>query len=320
MTSASVARVVVATLLLLGVAAPARSQAAAGAGGRTDHVLIISIDGLRPDAIERYELSTLRRLLAEGSSSLEASTVLPSTTLPSHASMLTGVSPAVHGITWNTHIPRLGRVRVPTIFEIARAEGHHVAAFYAKAKFRHLDRPESYDRRLAPRWNVELWMATDVVPEAVAYMRHRRPNLILVHIAEPDHAGHIFGWMGRVYGLAARRSDAAVETLLAAAEAAYGPGGFTVLVTSDHGGHGRSHGSADPLDTAIPWIAHGRGVAPGGAPEDVRTMDTAATALWLLGIPVPAWMEGRPICEAFTRAPRGAALTSVPAGLARRCE
>jgi arylsulfatase A-like enzyme len=287
-----------ATLMVLATTAGAGAQPAA-AGGTTDHVLLISIDGLRPDAIKRYGLATLQRLVAGGSSSLEALTVLPSNTLPSHTSMLTGVSPAVHGLTWNTHIPRRGVVGVPTVFELARADGYHVAAFYAKSKFRHLDRPDSYDYRLAPLWNAEKWMATDVVPEAVLYLRHRRPNLIMVHIAEPDYAGHIFGWMGRVYGLAARRADAAVGELLAAAEAAYGAGAFTVIVTSDHGGHRRGHGSAEAEDRTIPWIAYGRGVAPGEAPAGIRTMDTAATVLWLLGLPVPGWVEGRPLVESF---------------------
>jgi predicted AlkP superfamily pyrophosphatase or phosphodiesterase len=320
MARRAVALLALAPLLALATP-PAAAAQPAGAGSRTDHVLIISLDGLRPDAIDRYRLGTLRRLMAEGRHSLEARTVLPSTTLPSHTSMLTGVPPAVHGITWNTYIPGRGVVGVPTIFELARAEGHQVAAFYAKAKLRHLDRPGSYDHRVAPLWNVDRWMATDVVPEAVLYLRHHRPNLMLVHIAEPDHAGHIFGWMGRLYGVAARRADAAVEELLAAAEAAFGSSGFTVIVTADHGGRGRGHGSAGARDRLIPWIAHGRGVVPGPTPERIRTVDTAATVLWLLGVPLPPWLEGRPITEAFTRLPNpGPGSTSGPAYPAHRCE
>jgi arylsulfatase A-like enzyme len=40
-------------------------------------------------------------------------------------------------------------------------------------------------------------------------------------------------------------------------------------------------------------------VAPGPLSTGIRTMDTAATVLWLLGVPPPARIEGRPILEAF---------------------
>jgi predicted AlkP superfamily pyrophosphatase or phosphodiesterase len=279
------------------------------AGGQSDptpaptrHVIIISVDGLRPDAVERFGLRTLGAMAAGGGHARDAMTVMPSHTLPSHTSMLTGVGPESHGITWNRFRPEEGWVPVPTIFELARGAGHHVAAFYAKAKFRQLDRPDSYDYRLAPRWRVDNWMATDVVPEAVQYLAHRRPNLLFVHIAEPDYAGHLAGWMGTVYGLASRRADAAVGVVLAAARDTFGPDGFTIIVTADHGGHGRAHGTGDPRDMRIPWIVYGRGVAPGPLPSGIRTMDTAATALWLLGVAPPARFEGRPVLDAFTEA------------------
>ena len=268
----------------------------------TEHLIIVSIDGLRPDAIEVFELGTLQELMEDGSYTLEASTILPSKTLPSHTSMLTGRTPAHHGITFNNALPDSGVVAVPTIFELARTAGYHTAAFYSKAKFRHLDREGSYDHRQAPAYNADNWMATWTVPAAIQYMRHHRPNLLFVHIGEPDYAGHGAGWMSFFYGLAVRRADASVERLLEAAEEYYGAGNFTLIVTADHGGHGRGHGSDDPRDTTIPWIAYGKGVTAAAAqPQAVRTMDTAATALWLLGIEVPTPFEGRPVHEAFAR-------------------
>ena len=68
----------------------------------TPHVLVVSIDGLRPDAITTFNAPTLRRLTVEGSYTLAASTITPSKTLPSHTSMLTGLSPEQHGVLWNT--------------------------------------------------------------------------------------------------------------------------------------------------------------------------------------------------------------------------
>ncbi len=302
---------VVALGLLSGSAAGAAATPVGPDTARTRHVIVVSIDGLRPDAIAAFDLQTLQHLLETGSYTLNAQTILPSKTLPSHTSMITGRTPEDHGITFNT-LTEEEVVGVPTMFELARAAGLTTAAFYSKAKFRHLDRPDSYDHRQAPSFNSDNWMATRTVPAAIQYLRHRRPNLIFVHIGETDYAGHGAGWMGFFYGLAARRADGGVASLIEAADETYGPGNYTLIVTADHGGHGRDHGTDALEDTTIPWIVYGRGVATEGRPEGVRTMDTAATVLWLLGVPVPASFEGAPVLAAFTGTAAGAGVVSDP--------
>jgi phosphopentomutase len=126
--------------------------------------------------------------------------------------------------------------------------------------------------------------------------------VLFVHLSDPDRAGHHDGWMSPAYGRAVRTTDVALARLLLAAERAYGATNFSMIVTADHGGHDRDHGSDDPRDVTIPWIAWGRGVEPGQLlGPSVRTMDTAATLLWLLGIPEPSDWSGSPILAAFSR-------------------
>ena len=281
------------------------------AGAVTDHVIVISIDGLRPDAIERFGAKRLQRMLREGAWSLEAQTIYPSKTLPSHTSMLTGVPPEVHGVTWNSDETDVrGVVEVTTVFEAAKQAGLSTAAFFSKSKFHHLQKPGTLDHTQAPDGWVHL-LASQTVEDVVRYLKFERPNLLFVHIAEPDYAGHTVGWMSGIYGWAVRRADAAVGEVLAAADRAYGRGNYTVVVTADHGGHGRDHGSADPRDMTIPWIAWGKGVRPGQLPPGIRTMDTAATALWLLGVPIPEGWTGKPMAAAFDDAARRAAETTL---------
>src|SRR5262245_36400728 len=69
-------------------------------------LLVVSIDGLRPDYVreaDRYGLRIpeLRRLLREGASASGVTGVLPTVTYPSHATLVTGVAPARHGILAN---------------------------------------------------------------------------------------------------------------------------------------------------------------------------------------------------------------------------
>ena len=59
-----------------------------------EHVVLISIDGLRPDALELANTPTLDALRRAGAYSPKAQAVLPSVTLVNHASMLSGMAPA----------------------------------------------------------------------------------------------------------------------------------------------------------------------------------------------------------------------------------
>jgi predicted AlkP superfamily pyrophosphatase or phosphodiesterase len=289
---------------------PAQSPSTPPApAGVTRHVVVISIDGLRPDAIEGANATHLRQLMREGAWTLRAQTIVPSRTLPSHTSMLTGVGPEVHGITWNEdHTGRTGQVEVPTVFDVAQQAGLTTAGLFGKAKFRHLIRRDTPEWRQAPR-GAEVWFASRIAPDAEAMLRGRRPNLTFVHLADPDLAGHVYGWMSLPYRMAVRRADGAVGRIVRTARRAFGDD-VVVIVTADHGGSGRSHSHSTPPERTIPWIVWGRGVTPGEIATPIRTMDTAATALWLLGVPVPARWEGRPVEQAFRT---GAAATPAPA-------
>ena len=61
------------------------------------------------------------------------------------------------------------------------------------------------------------------------------------------------------------------------------------IISADHGGHGHNHDGKIKEDRLIPWIAWGPGIRPGHRIQaDISTIDTAATALWVLGYPRPA--------------------------------
>lgn len=106
-------------------------------------VLLISVDGLRPadviDAEKRgVKIPTLRKFVTEGSYADGVIGVLPTVTYPSHATLLTGVEPAVHGIVGNTTFDPLGinqggwywfasDFKVPTLWDGARAAGMSTA-------------------------------------------------------------------------------------------------------------------------------------------------------------------------------------------------
>lgn len=285
-----------AAMDLTGMSAPAASV--------TRNVVLVSIDGLRPDAIDRFRATTLQRLVREGSSSMTARTIIPSTTLPSHTSMLSGEPPDEHGVFWN-NVQSAEReyVDVSTVFSVARAHGYRTAAFFSKAKFGALQRPGTLDYSQAPGGWWGRWPSTKTVADVRSYLQTDTPNLLFVHLSDPDRAGHGSGWMSAEYGRAVIDADVAVLHLMQAADTAYGAGNYSLLVTADHGGHAYGHGTKDPQDVTIPWIAWGRGVHPGVLKESIDTFDTAPTVLWLLGVEEPDSWDGDAVVEAFQPLP-----------------
>ena len=72
-----------------------------------------------------------------------------------------------------------------------------------------------------------------------------------------------------------------------------------VILTADHGGHADLHGQDIPEDMLVPWIIAGPGVITGTALDEVNVADTAATVLWVLGLPLPQAALGQPVYAAF---------------------
>ena len=185
------------------VAAPTKpSEAIERPAARiTDTVIVVSIDGLRPDAIAAFKAPTLLRLIEEGSYTLSAKTILPSTTLPSHTSMLTGEPPDRHGVLWNNAIADgPGTIAVPTIFGVARNHGYATAAFFSKSKFSHLQTPGTLDYTQAPGGWFGKWSGSQTMRDVERHLLTAKPNLLFVHLTDPDSAGHQHGWMSAAYG------------------------------------------------------------------------------------------------------------------------
>ena len=286
------------------------------AAPRVAHVFIISIDGGSPAVMLRSPMPVLKKLVAQGAHTWHAQTIVPSLTLPSHTSMLTGVRPDKHKVTWNNLSPTNGLVRVPTIFAAARPAGFSTAMFVGKEKFRHLLQPVTVDvfnfdphaevivtksngsgTSMQKEGNV---LAKGVAKVAADYIVKNKPNLCFIHLTDPDNVGHTFGWGSRQQIKAFAKVDAALGIILKAIQSAQIEEESVIIITADHGGHGRGHGSGAPEDMTIPWIAWGKGVKwRSEINVPVNTCDTAATALWLLDLQPFTPLDGVPVFSAF---------------------
>ncbi len=267
-----------------------------------ERVLIVSIDGLRPDLALLADTPNLHALARSGTYTFWARTTAVAITLPSHTSMVTGVPPEIHGIDWNTDIKPVRFPAVPTIFELARRAGYTTGMVAGKTKFAALDRPGTLSFASIPAEGQDSNAA--VIEAAEQMIAAHRPELLFVHFPETDAIGHAEGWGSPKYLAKLEETDRYLGRLLKALEDAQLRTKTVIILTADHGGAGTKHGGPDARSQYIPWIVAGPCVRHGYdltlQPQRlVRVEDTAATALWLLGVPQPAVFLGQPVQEAF---------------------
>jgi predicted AlkP superfamily pyrophosphatase or phosphodiesterase len=276
---------------------PAAPPAAAVKTGRAaiKHVVIISEDGLRPDALMGVRPPVHESILKRAAYSLKARTIRRASTLPSHAAMLSGFDVKEHGLFWNSWHPDRGYIHVPTVFDAAEKSGGKAAAFVGKQKLEHIAHPGSVDKFSRPGY-----FCKKVVDEAAKYFVEERPAVEFIHFSDPDDLGHSDGWMSDPQLESIRSTDKCLATLLDAVAAAGLDRETLFIISADHGGHGHNHDGKIPEDRLIPWIAWGPGIRAGHQIQsDINTTDTAATALWVLGYPTPPGVIGKPVREAF---------------------
>lgn len=257
-------------------------------------VLLISVDGMRPDALCR--IPRAQECMAAGAVSLQASSVVPSVTLPCHVTMFCSVDPSRHGTTTNTYVPQVRPVT--DLCQVLKNAKKTSAMFYNWEQLRDVCRPGSLAYSYMVRGRHE-----DTPPSAVSTYRQsndavtdkcidclctKGPDFAFLYLAFSDDAGHKWGWMSPEYFDALENSWANIERVLNAI-----PEEYTVIITADHGGHDRTHGTELAEDMTIPMIAIGAPFVPGGTLPDPNLKDLAPTVCALLGVEPDEEWEGR---------------------------
>jgi predicted AlkP superfamily pyrophosphatase or phosphodiesterase len=231
--------------------------------------------------------------MQSGAFSLGAQTVFPSFTLTAHASMLSGLCPAKHSLLWNEYLPGRGYAQGITLMDLAHTAGLETIMYVGTEKIRQIIKPPSLDRF------VQIDGSDSLLLESLAADFQQDFGVLFVHLLATDIAGHESGWLSRAQLDAIHLADEALGMLLAELEARNLRGETLIIVTSDHGGYARGHGTDSREDMTIPWVASGPGILPKTLTTQIHTIDTAATAAFFLGLPIPPEWDGVPVYEAF---------------------
>ncbi len=302
-------------------------------------VILVSVDGLRPDAVTVHgpeEVPNFYRLRREGAFTDNARTLVDLTvTLPNHVGMITSRQvngSAGHGWTWNkdplvgANLHRNKGEYLESVFSVAHDYGLRTALFASKSKFSLFDL--SYDEKNGMpdltgedngRDKIDVYhvkpISEAMVDDLEDTMKHDVFDFLMVHIRNPDTAGHGFSWTTErpsVYMSAVKKADELIEDLFEKIESIPEWKGRTYLVvTADHGGltGAKEHDLFQERENfTIPFYVWGPGIPPGAdlyalnalsrkdpgtlnpsadSPElpPIRNADAGNLCLSLLGLP-----------------------------------
>ena len=252
-------------------------------------VILISIDGMRPDGVKKCGNPYVDELMKIGSYTFDARTVFPSVTLPCHMSMFHSVIPERHGITTNLYMPPVRLV--DGIFEVVKNAGGVCSMYYGWEPLRDVVRPEylSYSSYVCAMVEEN---TDDILTDcALDRLKKSRPDFVFLYLVDTDErGGHAAGWMSEEY---LRRISKALDNVRRVMEACGDE--YTIVVTADHGGHDRSHGTEMPEDTTIPMFYIGKDFEAGKRFDGGSILDIAPTLAKLMDVPpAPEW-EGTPV-------------------------
>lgn len=301
---------------------PARALAV-----QADHVILLVLEGIKSSTIQTGTTPVLARLAQEGTVSWSAQSIHPALTVPSMASLLTGLPVERHRVNADWEDYDFGRsfMRSPTLFDyMDLAGGMDSAVFFMDERLYQLSRPEIYvDSQVCgytkPQCNPETVAGyikdylTKVTSEGGHGFRlFSVPNLLLAHFPTAARTGQKYGWDSPKYQAALKSTDNAIDDILKTYKEMGVLDRTMIIVTALNGGpvhppsgNGQKVGAKTiDWDSTIPWIAWGANVKSAQAlNRPVSLLDTGATIMYALGLTTHTEWDSQPLTEIFQDVP-----------------
>ncbi|MEM7153834.1 MAG: alkaline phosphatase family protein [Myxococcota bacterium] len=256
------------------------------------HVVLLGIDGFGGEWFDVADTPALDALRDESRWTLDMQDALPTSSSTNWMSMIGGAGPQQHGVLSNGWQP--GDSSPPaTMFAALRQHQPDatIGIFHDWSDFARLTEPGVADHIEHPGDE------QDTMDAATAWLEGELPTLLFVHIDHVDGAGHSTTWGSGGYLDAIETADDLVGQLRTSLEDA-GMWPYTaILVSSDHGGEGFSHGADTRGERATPFLMRAPQSGAGLIERDLRIWDIAATALALLEVPEPEGWIASPVVE-----------------------
>lgn len=257
----------------------------------SNKVLLILVDGMRPDAASACGAPEFEALLRSGTYTFHGKTVFPPVTLPCHISLFHSIDPTRHGTYDNIYVQPVQPI--DGLIERLAAEKKTSAFFYTWEQLRDLCTP---GKHLSFSW----FMSQSAFPCAAAerqateaaksHIQKFAPDFAFLYLGNTDAVGHDHGWMSPEYLDAVKMAYERIREVLDDL-----PKDYVTIIAADHGGHDRMHGINIPEDMTIPISFLGGPFAAGRELDACSILDLAPTIADLIGIAPDEGWEGRSI-------------------------
>jgi hypothetical protein len=256
-------------------------------------VYVIVVDGCNRGRLWQADAPVMDRLAREGTEYLGVGPAYPARTVVCFSSMLTGATPAEHGMRSN-FAPRLG-VRRESIFDVLARAGRSGRL----VGIAHLLDPFGEDvvravTSVQPTSEIDRSLAA----AARRVVEEEDPDLLVLQLLAADQLGHVRGVRNAEYLDQLAETDRHVGDFLAFLGERGKLADATVILMADHG-QGRGiggHGHLDWGERPVPFIVWGAGATPGAISREPRSiLELSSTLATLLGMPAPAGARGRPL-------------------------
>lgn len=242
---------------------------------KTKHLIVISVDALNAQDLDELEtLPHFKELLDKGSYAKEVVGVYPSLTYPSHTAIITGTYPDKNGIYTNEVVePGVMKqkwfwykkdIKVPTLCDIAEQSNMKVGTIFwpvmAGADVDY-NMPDIWTTKDGENQSLLTLKSGTPIPVLEIYLRYskllvkntqpyidnfsaaascyiiksKKPNLLLMHMSEVDHARHKHGFMSQNAKDALKDADKHIGEIIQAAKDAGIYDDTTFVVLGDHG-------------------------------------------------------------------------------------
>lgn len=205
-------------------------------------VVVISIDALHPSALTQKVSPHLWEIMLAGHYTLNGKSENPPQTLINHSAMVTGVPPEKGGRRDNNWSPGQPQVSMTTLFDDMNGRGYETAFFYSKPKLGYLAVRSLKVQKLVPYTGAD---------ETRHFIGRGGKRFVMLHISGLEFVGVEKGWLSLEYLEELTDID---DSLLPLLNELKRRGNYLLVVTSDHAGHGKFHGTPHPEDYRLPFI------------------------------------------------------------------